>query len=63
MAMAKETEEGIPVGERVGFEACPSRPEAQSSWVLGDKMAPEMTVGPMALPPSQHTLHLSPRPR
>ena len=61
--MAKETEEGIPDGERVGFEACPSRPEAQSSWVLGDKMAPEMTVGPMALPPSQHSLHLSPRPR
>ena len=63
MAMAKETEEGSPDGDRVGFEACPSRPEAQSSWVLGDKMAPEMTVGPMALPPSQHTLHLSPRPR
>lgn len=29
---------------------------------LGDQMAPEMTVGPVALPLSQHTLHLSPSP-
>lgn len=62
MSMAKESEGGVPDGERVGLEACPSRPEAQSSWVLGDQMAPEMTVGPVALPLSQHTPHLSPSP-